>query len=166
MVNFAFFSGTVTMISNFATGQISDEGCYKLFSVADGAGSIVNFSISPAAYFIDQRVVSTGDRITGYYDANAPVPLIYPPQFRGLIIAAENPYYTIKVDFFNSQLLSSDGMLRLNISPYTQIVLTNGQPFTGNLANRNLIVLYGAATNSIPAQTTPYKIIVWCNPQI
>jgi hypothetical protein len=163
MVNFAYFSGTVTMISDFTTGQIGDAGCYKLYAVADGTGSFVNFIVSPATFFIDQTAVSTGDRITGYYDANAPVPLIYPPQFRGLIIAADNPYYNIKVGFFNSQLMSSDGMLSLNISRYTQVVLTNGQPFTGNLANRNLIAIYGPATKSIPAQTTPYKVIVWCN---
>ncbi|WP_421382360.1 hypothetical protein ACOJQI_22525 [Bacillus salacetis] len=163
MVNFAFFSGTVTMISNFPTGQTGEEGCYQLFSVVDGTGSTVNFVISPTTYCIEQAVISTGDRITGYYDANAPVPLIYPPQFRGLIVAADNPNYSVKAGFFNSQLLSSDGMLKLNIAPYTQVLLTNGQPFTGNIANRNLIVVYGPATKSIPAQTTPYKVIVWCN---
>ena len=52
--------------------------------------------------------------------------------------------------------------LKLNITPYTNIVLGNGQAFSGNPGNRNLIVLYGATTKSIPAQTTPYKIIVMC----
>jgi len=74
----------------------------------------------------------------------------------------ESPYQNVKVDHFNSELVSSDGQLRLNLSPYTQIVLTNGQPFSGTLRNRNLIVIYGTATKSIPAQTTPYRIIVWC----
>ena len=37
------------------------------------------------------------------------------------------------------------------------------QPFHGKITtNRNLIVIYGATTKSIPAQTTPYKIIVMC----
>jgi hypothetical protein len=72
------------------------------------------------------------------------------------------PYQNVKADYFNSQLVSSDGALKLNIVPSTHIILKNDQPYNGSLMNRNLIVLYGASTKSIPAQTTPYKIIVWC----
>lgn len=91
-----------------------------------------------------------------------PVPMIYPPQYRALIIVKESNYHNVKVDFFNQQLLSSDGQLQLNLSPTTIISLKNGQPFTNSPANRNLIVVYGPTTRSIPAQTTPYEIIVWC----
>ena len=137
-------------------------GCYKLISVDDGFGTIVNFVVSPTTYFVDHVMVVEGDRITGYYDANAAVPLIFPPQFRALVMAKATSYQNVKVDFFNSQLESIDGKLKLNLSPYTQILLENGQAFTGNLTNRNLIVIFGATTKSIPAQTTPYKIIVMC----
>ncbi len=118
--------------------------------------------MSPITYFVDHEMVSVGDRVTGYYDGNAAVPLIFPPQYRALIMVKDNPYQNVKVDYFNAQLVSSDGQLRLNISPYTPIVLTNGQAFSRTPANRNLIVIYGPTTKSIPAQTTPYKIIVWC----
>ena len=163
MINFNFFHGTVTMISDFNIGQNGEaEGCYKLMTVEDGLGAIVNFVVTPSTYFVDHAVVAVGDSITGYYDGNAPTPLIYPPQYPALVVVKESPYQNVKVDYFDSQLESSDGRLRLNISPYTQIILTNGQPFSGNTKNRNLIVIYGPATKSIPAQTTPYRIIVWC----
>jgi hypothetical protein len=163
MVEFYSFHGTVTMISDFNIGQNGEaEGCYKLMTVEDGLGAIVNFVVSPTTYFVDHAVVAVGDSITGYYDGNAPTPLIYPPQYPALVVVKESPYQNVKVDYFDSQLESSDGRLRLNISPYTQIILTNGQPFSGNTKNRNLIVIYGPATKSIPAQTTPYRIIVWC----
>lgn len=68
----------------------------------------------------------------------------------------------VKVDYFNEQLESSDGTLKLNIGPFTQIVMENGQWFTASPANHDLIVIYGPTTRSIPAQTTPYKIIVMC----
>jgi hypothetical protein len=68
----------------------------------------------------------------------------------------------VKVDFFNYQLVSSDGSLRLNISPDTRILLENGQLFNRNPANRYLVVVYSATTRSIPAQTTPSQIIVMC----
>lgn len=103
-----------------------------------------------------------GDWITGYYDGDAPVPMIYPPQYRALIIVKESNYQNVKVDFFDNHLMSNDGQLQLNLSPSTVILLKNGQPFSRNPANRNLIVIYGATTRSIPAQTTPNEIIVWC----
>ncbi|MEH7074230.1 hypothetical protein [Neobacillus drentensis] len=160
MIKFLAFRGTVTMISDFM--ESSGEGCTKLMTVDNGAGMIVNFVVTPQTYFVDHTVVAIGDQVTGYYDGNAPVPLIYPPQYRALVIVKDSTYQTVKVDYFDHQLVSSDGSLRLNLSPYTQIVLTNGQPFTKNPASRNLIVIYGPATKSIPAQTTPYRIIVWC----
>jgi hypothetical protein len=164
MVRFFAFRGIITMISDFHIGVNSQgEGCYKLMTAENEAGEIVNFVVSSSTYFVDHEVVTVGDRVTGYYDGNAPVPLIYPPQYRALVMVKENPLRNVKVDYFNSQLVSSDGQLRLNISPFTQIVLPNGQPYSSNPANKNLIVMYGAATKSIPAQTSPYRIVVWCS---
>jgi hypothetical protein len=163
MINFQSFSGYVTTISDFMiTPTNEDAGCYKLFSLDNGSGSIVNFVVSPSTYFVDHAMVSVGDWVTGYYDGNAPVPLIYPPQYRAIVIVKQSPYQNVKVAYFNSNLVSSDGQLKLNLSPFTQALLTNGQPFTNNPGNRNLIVIYGPVTKSIPAQTTPYKLIVWC----
>jgi hypothetical protein len=163
MKKFSSFYGTVTMIQDYSVG--SDEelnGCFKLMSLLIGDGSIVNFVISPTTYFLDHVTVSIGDRVTGFYDINVPVILIYPPQYQALIIVKESPYQNVKVDYFNSQLVSSDNQLQLNISNFTPIFLPNDQPFNLNPANRNLLVVYGPATMSIPAQTTPYKIIVMC----
>ena len=161
MTNFYSFRGTVTMINDFFTNQNS-EGCYKLISVDNGLGTSVNFVVSPRTYFVDHVMVSVGDQVTGYYDGNAPALLIYPPQYQAIVMVKNDPYQNVKVDYFNSELESSDGQLRLNISPYTQIVLTNGQLFSRSPANRDLIVIYGPVTASIPAQTTPYRIIVLC----
>jgi hypothetical protein len=163
MKKYGSFSGTVTMIQDYLVGSDEElKGCFKLMSLIGEDGSIVNFVISPTTYFLDRVMVSVGDRVTGFYDVNVPVILIYPPQYQALIIVKDNSYQNVKVDYFNSQLVSSDGQLQLNISSYTPILLQNDQPFTLNPANRNLLVVYGPATFSIPAQTTPYKIIVLC----
>jgi len=163
MISFKPFHGMVTMINDFwvdASGK--DLGCYKLMSVENGYGNLVNFVVTPTTYFVDHVMVSPGDMVTGFYDANAAVPLIFPPQFRAIVMASDSLYQNVKVDYFNDQLVSSDNTLKLNIAPWTQIVLENGQSFTKNPMNRNLIVIYGATTRSIPAQTSPYKIIVMC----
>ena len=110
------------MISDFFTGQNGkSEGCYKLFTIENELGSIVNFVVSPSTYFVDHELVIVGDRVTGYYDGDLPAILIYPPQFQALVMVKDNPNQNVKVDYFNSQLVSSDGQLQLNLSPYTQI---------------------------------------------
>ncbi len=163
MIKFNSFQGTVTMISDFPIGSNSEEiGCYKLMSVDNGQGALVNFVVSPTTYFVDHVIISVGDVITGFYDENTPTLMIYPPQYQAIIITKTTPYPNVKVGFFDSQLTSSDGQLKLHISSNTQLLLRNDQLFTGNPANRNLIVIYGPTTRSIPAQTTPFKVIVWC----
>ncbi|WP_405098780.1 hypothetical protein [Oceanobacillus sp. FSL H7-0719] len=162
-INFQSFSGYVTQIDDFLTSPNNeDSGCHKAFVVENDAGMIVHFIISPDTYFVDHAMIAVGDRITGYYDGDMPVALIYPPRYQALIVVKENPYQQVKVDYFNHNLVSSDGQLMLNISPVTFVSLTNGQAFSNTLANRNLIVSYGPTTKSIPAQTTPYEIIVYC----
>ncbi|MBZ9685578.1 hypothetical protein G9F72_004330 [Clostridium estertheticum] len=163
MKKFLPFHGMITMINDFLIDSSGEStGCYKLMSVENGHGALVNFVVAPDTYFVDHVMVALGNMVTGFYDANAAVPLIFPPQFRAIVMARDTQYQNVKVDYFNSQLVSSDNNLRLNIAPRTQIVLENGQAFSNNPANRNLIVIYGATTKSIPAQTTPYKIIVMC----
>ena len=164
MENFIPFSGILTTIQDFlvdASGQ--GLGCYKLMTVVNSNGDLVNFVVSPDTYFVDLQMVNMGDRVTGFYDANAPAPLIYPPQYNAIVMVKDSPYYFVKVDFFDNQLISSDNMLQLRIAPFTQIILQNGQDFNRVPVNNNLIVMYGATTKSIPAQTVPYKIIVMCN---
>lgn len=47
MTNFYSFSGTVTAISDFFTGQRDEiEGCNKLFTVENDDGLIVHFIVS------------------------------------------------------------------------------------------------------------------------
>lgn len=162
MAVFEPFSGIVTMIEDFFIGAGERPGCYKLISVENQEGNLVNFVVAPSTYFVNHVTVAMGDMVTGFYDVNAPVPLIFPPQYQAIVMAKATIYENVKVDYFNSQLISSDGTLKLNISPYTQLLLENDQLFTGNPGDRNLIVVYGPTTRSIPAQTTPYKIIVMC----
>lgn len=157
------YSGTILSIEDVRLDARDTFGCNKLFTIQDRDNNIINFIVSPTTYFIDQEMAKEGDIITGFYDSNAPTPLIYPPQFRALVMAVNMRDENVTVDFFNRQLISSDGMLRLNINGSTLIILENGQRFYQNPANHFLIVIYGPTTRSIPAQTTPKKIIVRCS---
>lgn len=162
MTQYNSYSGIILSIEDILIDSRDTLGCNKLFTIQDNDNNIITFHVTPSTYFIDNIRAEEGDHVTGFYDKNAPVPLIYPPRFRALIMVVGISTVNVKVDFFNRNLVSSDGMLRLSISPNTQVVLENGQGFYQNPANRDLIVLYGPTTRSIPAITTPYKIIVLC----
>ena len=149
--------GIVTNISN-----LNDDGCTKLFEVRDQNGRITNFVITPCTYFINQANNAKGMSITVFYDADAPAVLIYPPRLQATVVASNNLNKNVKVDYFDANLLSQDKAMQLNISENTEIIMENGQSFTGNLGNHYLVVIYTTSTRSIPAQTTPEKVIVLC----
>ena len=163
MINFFSITGTITNIEDFWINESQESlGCYKLISLQDDSGNTTNFVVAPETYILNNDILLPGDRVTGYYDGNAPVPLIYPPQYRALVMHKAQSFPNIKVGYFNNQLISSDNQLRLNLSPSTLIVIRNGLLFSRIPVNHNLIVIYGPTTRSIPAQTSPYKIIVLC----
>ena len=163
MTNFFSFQGTIIEIKDFITAQPGfRDGCYKFFTIENHEGMVVNFVVSPSTYVVDHETLHVGDTVTAYYDGDAPAILIYPPQYPALVIVKVTNEQFVKVSYFNQYLVSSDGQLQLNLSPETQITLTNGQSFSRYPANLDLIVIYRYTTRSIPAQTTPIRIIVLC----
>ncbi len=87
MATLGYFFGTVTLISDLWTGGESPSGCYKLMTVQSRDGNTVNFVITPTTYFVGHAMISLGDSVIGFYDLNAPAPLIYPPQYRAIVMA-------------------------------------------------------------------------------
>ena len=135
--------------------------CQQMVSIRNSNG-ITNMIISTDTYVINETRLRSGMPVTAFYDGNAPVPLIFPPQYQALIIGRRSANENIAVNYFNNDLVAMDQSLRLNISPFTEIVTSNGQLYTCALANQLLIIYYSLTTRSIPPQTTPRKIIVLC----
>ena len=69
----------------------------KLITVVDRYGSIVYFVVTSATYFVDHEMLSVGDVVIGFYDANAPIPFIYPPQYEAVVMARVSRYQNVKV---------------------------------------------------------------------
>lgn len=136
--------------------------CCRQTAAIRNANGITNMIITPDTYVINQVTLRPGMAVTAFYDSNAPAPLIFPPQFNASIIGRRNPNETIAVNFFNRNLTASDNSLQLNISPFTQIITSNGQLYSCSVANQQLIVFYSETTRSLPPQTTPRRIIVMC----
>lgn len=52
----------------------------------DTGNGIVNVIVSPSTCIVGDVPLNTGMAIAAFYDANAPMLLIYPPQYNALII--------------------------------------------------------------------------------
>lgn len=152
---FNSFTGTVKKI----TAMEGVEGS-QFVSVENEAGAPANFIVSKQSYILNNAKITVGSKITGYYKANVPMIMIYPPQYHADVVIVDNKEQNVKVDLFDQDLLSSDQWLKLNISKDTEVVLQDGTAFAGELTGRKLVVMYDVTTKSIPAQTTPTKIIV------
>ncbi|MFT9817930.1 stalk domain-containing protein [Lysinibacillus sp. NPDC056185] len=103
-----------------------------------------------------------GDKIVAYTFANKPQKLIYPPQFNPEVVIVETKEAGfVEVDYFFENLTNTYDMLKLSIGENTELLNTKGEKVAAkDLVEKNLVVFYTASTKSIPAQTTPSKVIV------
>ena len=67
-------SGTIQNIS-----PMSNDCCSSMVSIRNNSG-ITNFVVSPSTYVVQETMLRPGMRVTAFYDASLPVPLIFPPQ--------------------------------------------------------------------------------------
>ncbi len=155
--------GIITHIDTQTTGNTRTSGCTLFLSVVSEDQGQVNILLPATSYVLNGRPFQVGDRATFFYDSMAPVPLIYPPQYQA-VAAAYTPHgLNAYLDVFDAMLTSSDRNLILNMSGNIPMTLPNGQTFRGDLAGKLLMVIYGATTRSIPAQTMPRQVVAFCN---
>ncbi len=152
---FSSFTGTVKEIRDFEGVEGS-----KFVLVEDEAGGQANMIVSTDTYYINDQEIKVGTEVTGYFETDAPMIMIYPAQYNVKLVSVDYKDQNIKADLFDENLLSRDKELLLNISEDTEMITEDGKAFEGKLENRKLVVYYGATTRSIPAQTTPTKIVV------
>ena len=158
--NYSSATGIIQSVSN-----MSNDCCNLMVTLITENG-IVNMIVTPDTYVVNNLRLRRGMSVVAFYDADAPAVLIFPPQYRAEIIAQKSQQENVTIQRFDDNLVSFDNTLQLNIGPNTMITTTNGQPFTCDLGNRQLMVFYGNTTRSIPPQTTPRRIIVLCNDNV
>ena len=160
---FGFVQGTIVDIVPTRMGNRRADGCMMFVTVEDMDGNTVNFLISPNTYVVDFDTLSVGMNCTFWYDSNAPMPLIYPPQYNAVVVAQTKNGRMVNVGYYNDMLVNEDQTLQLNMDGSVNVRTTNNQYFQGNPANHNLVVIYNTSTRSIPAQTTPERVYVLCD---
>lgn len=148
-------TGTIMNISR------GNDCCSQMIAMRTGNGT-VNFLVDAQTLVIDSRQLRVGMRIAAFYDSSLPVPLIYPPQYRAQVVTALGRNEQVMLKHFNRNLVAVDRSLQLNIADHTIVQAVNGQRFDCSPRNQDLLVYYSATTRSIPPQTTPGRIIVFC----
>lgn len=154
------FTGTVTMINPVYDINGNTIAGKKLVLVENKDGLQVNFSVNEDTYWFNADDVKIGDSLTGFYEADKPVIMIYPPQYQANVLAVNLKDQELKADIFDKNLLSADKQLKLNISKDTKIIDKSGNAYTGKITSEKLLVVYRFTTKSLPPQTSPEKIVV------
>lgn len=163
MPRFSPVYGRIISISPMQSGN-TNSACSLLFSVMSQEMGPVNFMVTPRTYVLEQETLKPGDSIIAFYDTMAPVPLIYPPQYTAVLMIENDDNGFAALDYFGEDLINTEQTLKLNLPNRAakNILLANGQTFWGNPGGHYLLVIYTSSTRSIPAITTPEKIIVFC----
>lgn len=157
--------GVIVSMEPTQIGNRRADGCMQFVGLEDQDGNLVYFQVSPATFVLDFAMLQEGMTVTMYYRTDEPVPLIYPPQYRAAVVVPQMSGQRVDVDYYNHSLVNRDMTLQLNLDGSVSITTTNNQRFMGNPAGNDLVVVYSTSTRSIPAQTTPMRIIVLCRQQ-
>ena len=103
-----------------------------------------------------------GAIVEAYYDKNKPMILIYPatvtPEI--VIVKDEKDFGSVKISQFDTNYLSLDGELKLNMGEETPLFNQQGEAIElKELQGKELVVFYSITTMSLPPQTPPTKVI-------
>lgn len=108
--------------------------------------------------------LTDGSKITVFTGSYEPTPLILPVQYTAnVIIINGDKEGNVNVDTYLADeegYTNAANNLNIAAADDTKIVDKDEKEYKGDLDKNDLIVFYGASTKSIPAQTTPTKVVV------
>ena len=157
---FLSFSGTVA--------EIREDGPRKFVMLEnpDLESTRFNFVVDYLTVLVFEGEIEIGMELTGFYDTNLPVPMIYPPQHHAKALVGETPsgVTMFRVSDIEGNVLSNrDSSTVVLFNDEAEFVFQDGRDFEGefsDLQNRTLLVFYDIVAASYPPQIIPTKIIV------
>ena len=154
--NFLKLTGTLSSLEKNENGL--------LYGLIEQQDNVFNIVVGEETVVVDntgKRVeLKEGMDFTAYVDGNKPMILIYPPQYSPeLVIVQTEEIGFAEVAQFDENFANES--LKLNISDETVIENLSGTAVEAkDIVGIDVAVFYKFTTFSIPAQTTPSKIIV------
>lgn len=161
MSQFIPVTGTITQITPSADIGGKTCGCSLSMTVQSFYQGVNVFTVTGDTYVVNNTQLRPGDQAIFFYDGNAPATLIYPPRFKA-VVAAKSGRFQYYLGEFNNNFTSSDQTIRLNSDAPIPFLLPNGQPYSGSIAGKTVLVEYTTSTRSVPALVTPERVIVFC----
>lgn len=108
--------------------------------------------------------LTDGSKITVFTGSYEPTPLILPVQYTAnVIIINGDKEGNVNADTYLADeegYTNAANTLNIAAADDTKIVDKEEKEYKGDLDKNDLIVFYGVSTKSIPAQTTPTKVVV------
>lgn len=108
--------------------------------------------------------LTDGSKITVFTGSYEPTPLILPVQYTAnVIIINGDKEGNVNADTYLADeegYTNAANTLNIAAADDTKIVDKNEKEYKGDLDKNDLIVFYSVSTKSIPAQTTPTKVVV------
>ena len=147
---------------------VNEDGSTRISVETETRGEIVFNETSDCMVIADNAVKALADLKAGMtvsvdMEDNPPMTLSLPPQTSAadaIVVEGETPSI-VAVDKYHEELTGKT--VKLIMDEKVQILDIRGtkQALTAeDIKNNKAIVIYGASTKSIPAQTTPYMVIV------
>lgn len=161
--NYLAFSGVISTIKqdgeSLSLVVENPEGSKEMiFPISD---DVLVFNSGTAEQF-EKDKIKKGLQVEVYFDKTKPMPAIYQPMITPEIIVVhdDKAIGQVKISKFDENLVSLDEELKLHIDEDTILMNKKGEAIEKEeLRGQELMVFYTISTRSIPAQTTPKKII-------
>ena len=158
--------------STYKVSAVSSfEGFKALLECTNGTDELTHLTISENTLLVDNQgnkidlnTIKEGSSVTMFYNITNPTLMVLPVRYTPdvLVLNTENDGF-VKADSFSDELVNSQNTLELNIDDSTVIEFANGAKMAAsadNIKNSDAVVFYTTTTRSIPAQTTPSKVII------
>ena len=139
--------------------------------IDDEYGNPAYLILSDKTVYPFETTAAVGDVVTGFYQANAPMIAIWPPQYNISVLVVGAPEdKRVVVDRFyewedhsEGYYIAQSGAFAFRISEDTEIILENGDDYIdGDLAGKRIVVIFDVSTRSIPELATARTLIVLC----
>ncbi|WP_107942575.1 stalk domain-containing protein [Metasolibacillus fluoroglycofenilyticus] len=147
-------------------GKIEKRDNGALFTTIEQGENIFSLVIQEDTLVLDntgkKADLKEGMSFTAFVNKNKPMLMIYPPQYNPEVVVIEtSDMGTVEVGIFDENFVNKENTLKLNLSEESQITNLAGEKLTQeDIVGKEAIVFYGPATFSIPAQTSPYHVVV------
>lgn len=162
--DFLVHTGTVKAVEQWEKGEV-------YVTIGEGDDTF-NLLLHPQYSLIvddagNEATIEEGMTFTSYTAFNKPTVMIYPPRYApDVFIVHTQEGGQFEQTILDDAFLNKERMLRYHLSDETLIVNLQGASVAKEtVPGQPVLTFYGPTTRSIPAQTTPNKIIVLTLPQ-